>query len=143
MAIKMKGNPVSNSQTAIMASDRRTKHELVGKRVIVTVPHMLCALTDRRIGRGIAQLLTLAHGTATGKTKDQRCFICCRRWTENRGPVGVMVMEIIGAEEALLIRLVCGGCFTGNDADPAVRAALQRDLGVTPEFMHQPATQHQ
>jgi hypothetical protein len=132
---------------ACLVSDRRAKRELarslIGKRVIVTVPHMICALTDRRIGRGIARLLTLAHGTATGKTKDQRCFICRRRWREDLGPVGVMVMEVIGAEEALLIRLVCGGCFTGNDADPAVRAALRRDLGITPEFMHQPATQHQ
>jgi hypothetical protein len=72
---------------------RELARSLIGKRVIVTVPHMICALTDRRIGRGIARLITLAHGTATGKTKDQRCFVCRRRRPRRARLVGPAVPD--------------------------------------------------
>jgi hypothetical protein len=47
-----------------------------------------------------------------------------------------MVAKIVGTEEAFL-SLICQDCCTGN-ADPALLVALQRDLGCTPEFIHEP-----
>ena len=62
--------------------------------------------------------------------------MCCRPWAPTTAPIGVMVAKIVGTEEAFL-SLICQDCCTGN-ADPALLVALQRDLGCTPEFIHEP-----
>jgi hypothetical protein len=126
-----------STSTAIRALDRRARREvskrassLADRRIMVSVHFLLEALADPRIGRGVAELLALSHASSEGETKSKReCFVCCRPWTPTLAPLGAMVAEIIGAKDAL-VSLICSQCFTGR-SDPALLAALRRDLGMT------------
>jgi hypothetical protein len=118
---------------SLRARDRRAWRRLAkrigvlpGKRIVST--HLLLdALFDPEITRSAAELLALAHGTARGQPRGKReCFVCYRPPTPTMAPAGVIVVQVLGTEEALL-SLACQHCFTG-DADKALLAALRRDL---------------
>ena len=111
---------------------------LPGERIIVSTRLLLDALFDPEIARSAAELLALAHGTAMGdNAKEARVLrVLPVVGADHRADWRQVVAKIVGTEEALL-SLICQDCCTGN-ADPALLVALQRDLGCTPEFIHEP-----
>ncbi len=115
-------------QIAKVQSDK----SLVNRRIVVNISTVVEAMADPRIQHGVADMLRLAMGKATGETEGKReCFVCCRPWAPDRPPLGCASMEILGTNNALLV-FICHDCFAGG-ADQAFQAALQRDLGCRPE----------
>jgi hypothetical protein len=69
----------------------------MGSRSIVSVQLVREALTDPRIGEGVAELLALSFASSAGQTEDKRqCSMCCRPWVSTIAPVGVAVAETTG-----------------------------------------------
>lgn len=116
---------------------RRRMAKKANTSVVVSVGFALDLLFDPRIGRGVAELMAVCFGAATGKNKNRReCFGCLQPWSLNRAVVGIVLVEFLdGSNEALL----CGLCQDCHGRDAVVIDACKRDLTTEVQHIHRHA----
>jgi hypothetical protein len=95
-------------------------------RYLATVMASLDAMADSRLQEAAIEFVARAFCGATGRTDERlECFCCCRPWSRERVPVGLVMIEFLGVGDEVLFTGICEEC----SPDRALfDAALRRDF---------------